>query len=237
MELLVGPAFTIDVSSPTYSGDHHTREKEEQHTAVPSCLFLSEADRRSDDHCGSDFRIGGRSELSGYSSESSSSIGTPDDESGDDEEEEYEVQSKLNGGLGLDSLDDSLPNKRGLSGHFNGKSKSFTDLSQVSCVKELQKQENPFNKRRRLIMASKWSRRSSFYTWSNPKSMPLLPLHEQEEQVVEEEDKQEDQLLQMPLSRVPDSYAAKMRLRLGNFNLRSFSLADLQEHDEQEEDD
>ena len=36
---------------------------------------------------------------------------------------------------------------------------------------------------------------------------------------------------------MPDSYAARMRLRLGSMKARSFSLADLQEHDEVVEDD
>ena len=157
--------------------------------------------------------------------------------------------------------------RRGLSSHFDGKSKSFTDLSQVSTLKELKKQESPFNKRRRVLIASKWSRRSSFYTWSNPKSMPLLPVDEdhddddddygdvddEEEErkarkvpsasssssssSLSEEKKQEDQV-QMRHNRMnPESYAARMRLRLGSFKTRSFSLADLQEHEDEEEDD
>jgi len=131
----------------------------------------------------------------------------------------------------------------------------------VSSLKELQKQESPFNKRRRVLIASKWSRRSSFYSWSNPQSMPLLPVDEdrddydddEEEEEEEkarkvpsassssssslaEEKKPEDQV-QLRLNRVPESYAAHMRLRLGSFKSRSFSLADLQEHDDEEEDD
>lgn len=31
-------------------------------------------------------------------------------------------------------------------------------------------------------MASKWSRKASFYNWPNPKSMPLLALNEDEEE-------------------------------------------------------
>lgn len=152
-----------------------------------------------------------------------------------------------------------------MSSHFEGKSKSFTDLSQINSdsVKELKKQENPFNKRRRLLIASKLSRRSAFYSWSNPKSMPLLPVVEdedddddcyEEEEEEEEEDKtrhvppspssllsprdaKHENPLQLRQNRVPDSYAARMRLRLGSMKARSFSLADLQEHDEVVEDD
>lgn len=130
--------------------------------------------------------------------------------------------------------------RRGLSNHFIGKSKSFTDLSQVGTVKELQKQENPFNKRRRVLMASKLTKKSSFYAWSNPKSMPLLPLYEDEDN--SEEDK--PQIVTQSCSssseekmkqEVPQSYVSHMRHRLGSFKCRS--LSDLKEHDEEEEED
>jgi len=155
--------------------------------------------------------------------------------------------------------------RRGLSSHFDGKSKSFSDLSQVSTLKdlkELQKQESPFNKRRRVLIASKWSRRSSFYSWSNPQSMPLLPVDEDRDDDDDDEDEEEEEekarkvpsassssssslaeekkpedQVQLRLNRVPESYAAHMRLRLGSFKARSFSLADLQEHDDEEEDE
>ncbi|KAE9588973.1 hypothetical protein Lal_00012514 [Lupinus albus] len=151
MEVMVGPTFTITGENPN----------------ADAALF--------DD--GSGFR---KPEFfTADSSESSSSIGTPDnsDNDDDDDDEEEEVQSKLKG---LDSLEDSLPFKKGLSSHFIGKSKSFTDLSQVNSVKELEKQENPFNKRKRVLIAAKWSRRS-FYSWSNPKSMPILPMVDEDQ--------------------------------------------------------
>ncbi|KAG5018718.1 hypothetical protein HKD37_06G015177 [Glycine soja] len=250
MEVLVGPAFTIDVpSSPPRDGGSENR------------IFLNGSPEEDD---GSNFRISGPPKFfAGGESESSSSIGTPDDS--DNEEEEVQSQLKIRTGLGsLDAMEDSLPIKRGLSGHFDGKSKSFSDLSQVSNLsnlKELQKQESPFNKRRRVLIASKWSRRSSFYSWSNPQSMPLLPVDEDQDYDYEEEEedeeenarkvpsassssssslaeekKQEDQV-QLRFNRMPESYAAHMRLRLGSFKARSFSLADLQEHDDEEEGD
>ncbi|KAI4316212.1 hypothetical protein L6164_024211 [Bauhinia variegata] len=265
MEVLVGSTFTIDVPSspPRYGRDQSSPEADD--CAVPS-FFLNDVDGRPKND-GSDYGLGGRQKFfAGDSSEGSSSIGTPDDSDNDisskrDGEvgEEDEVQSKLNeeavAGLGsLDSLEDSLPIKRGLSSHFAGKSRSFTDLSQVSTVKELKKPENPFNKRRRVQIASKLSRRS-FYSWSNPKSMPLLPVNEDEDDYEEEkarklpspsspssyssslteEKKQEDQV-QLRQDRVAESYVAKMRLRLGSFKSRSFSLADLQEHDDEDDD-
>ncbi|KAL2346847.1 hypothetical protein Fmac_000847 [Flemingia macrophylla] len=248
MEVLVGPAFTIDVpSSPP--PDRHPEGR----------IFLNGLPE--DD--GPSFRISGPSKFfDGGVSESSSSIGTPDDSENEEEEEEVQSKLKIRTGLGsLDALEDSLPIKRGLSSHFDGKSKSFSDLSQVSTLKdlkELQKQESPFNKRRRVLIASKWSRKSAFYSWSNPKSMPLLPVdedhdddyyEEEEEEKTRKvpsassssssslaEEKKQDQV-QLRLNRVPQSYAAEMRLRLGSFKSRSFSLADLQEHEDEEEDD
>ncbi|CAJ2643372.1 unnamed protein product [Trifolium pratense] len=239
MEVFVGPTFTINVPDQT---------REDLPTA---------------------FRISGPPKFfAGGSPESSSSIGTPDDSDNDEE-----VQSQLKGrnGLGsLDSLEDSLPIKRGLSSHFDGKSKSFTDLSQVNNLKELQKQESPFNKRRRVLIASKFSRKSSFYSWSNPKSMPLLPVnedhnddyydygdndyedYEEEEKArkmpfasssssssnsLVEDKKQEDNHVQIGNGRMHESYADEMRLRLRSFKSRSFSLADLQEHDDEEDDE
>lgn len=242
----MGPTFTIDVpSSPTAADEADGR------------LFLN----AEEDTAG--FRISGRPKFftgGSSESESSSSIGTPDDSDNEEEEEEEEVESKLKGPDGLcslDALEDSLPIKRGLSTHFEGKSKSFSDLSKVSTLKELQKQENPFNKRRRVLIASKWSRKSSFYSWSNPKSMPLFPVVEDRDDDFEEdeedkarkhpsasssssnsslgEEKKQEDLLHN--NRFPQSYAAEMRLRLGSFKTRSFSLADLQEHDDEEEDD
>lgn len=62
-----------------------------------------------------------------------------------------------------------------------GKSKSYANLAEVCSVKDLVKPENPLNKRRRVLMASKLARKSSFYSWQNPKSMPLLTLNEEEE--------------------------------------------------------
>lgn len=37
--------------------------------------------------------------------------------------------------------------RRGLSKHFQGKSQSFTSLSNVLCVEDLAKPENPYNKK------------------------------------------------------------------------------------------
>lgn len=104
MDFLVGPTFTIDVASspPPYDAD------------LPG--VATAADRP--------YGL-----FSGHSSDSESSIGTPDDSDDDEndvvsskrnqsdededkeEEEEEEVHSKLKGLASLDSLEDSLPIK------------------------------------------------------------------------------------------------------------------------------
>lgn len=125
----------------------------------------------------------------------SSSIGQPDDDDVTDDDDEDEVQSTLSS---LASLEDSLPIKRGLSKYYGGKSKSYGNLGEVSNVNEIGKSENPFNKRRRSLMAYNLMFKSGskqeklmmnkkkksgglFYSHSNHISMPLLPLAEQDD--------------------------------------------------------
>ncbi|KAG6598807.1 hypothetical protein SDJN03_08585, partial [Cucurbita argyrosperma subsp. sororia] len=177
-----------------------------------------------------------------YRSDSSSSIGVPDDDS--DEEsvsstggDRGEVQSKLNAGLNsVESLERSLPIKRGLSSHFSGKSKSFANLAEAKSVKDIEKPENSFNKRRRFLIASKLARKTSFYTWPNPKSMPLLALREEEHH--DDGDGDEDESL-APYSSEDNEdeeeepkekrFSDFQHRRLMSFKSRSFSLADLQQ--------
>ncbi|KAL0553244.1 hypothetical protein IC582_007133 [Cucumis melo] len=180
MEVLLGPpTFSIEVPPPSaFSGVSLPSEN-------PSAAEAQNLARSGF------LRSGSGSSIGENSSESSSSIGVPDGDSDDDGGGD-EVQSKRKeGGLcGLESLEKALPIKRGLSSHFSGKSKSFANLSEVIQVKDLEKPENPFNKRRRILMASKWSRKkASFYNWPNPKSMPLLALNENDEQKQEEDGK------------------------------------------------
>ncbi|KAI3462244.1 hypothetical protein Pfo_018907 [Paulownia fortunei] len=73
------------------------------------------------------------------------------------EEEEEEVNSSSSSSptspssstplQDMSSLLLQLPLKRGLSKHYNGKSQSFTSLSNVRCLEDLAKQENPYNKK------------------------------------------------------------------------------------------
>ncbi|CAI0414378.1 unnamed protein product [Linum tenue] len=124
--------------------------------------------------------------LEDSSDRSSSSVGAPDDSDEEDDGESNSsngASSSMKKGLGSLGSIDAL---KGLSNYFAGKSKSFASLSDaclaVSQAKDLEKPEHPFNKRRRILMANKWSRRSSFYSWHNPKSMPLLTLNEDDDE-------------------------------------------------------
>ncbi|XP_068646708.1 protein OXIDATIVE STRESS 3-like [Aristolochia californica] len=47
----------------------------------------------------------------------------------------------------MSTLMEQLPFKRGLSKFFNGKSQSFTSLSNVICVEDLAKPDNPYKKK------------------------------------------------------------------------------------------
>lgn len=93
-------------------------------------------------------------------SSSSSSVGEDSDDAGSGEEDEEEVQGECRGPLhGMQSLEESLPFSRGISSFYNGKSKSFTSLSDaaVSCVsaKDLSKDENAYTRKRRNLLALK----------------------------------------------------------------------------------
>jgi hypothetical protein len=185
MEVIAGPTFSIEVS--------------EYGTDLPANLKASSSSSgeatNEDGGGGGGLSRPGSGIWSGqtadYSSESSSSIGTPgDSEDEESEEDNDDVSSKelgLRGLASMSSLEDSLPSKRGLSNHYKGKSKSFGNLGEIGSVKEVPKQENPLNKRRRLQICNKLARRS-FYSWQNPKSMPLLPVNEDEDDDDDEED-------------------------------------------------
>ncbi|KAJ7546081.1 hypothetical protein O6H91_08G023900 [Diphasiastrum complanatum] len=98
----------------------------------------------------------GRSNARSRSSSPSSSIGVCEDSSCTSNEAlvgtEEEAQSSLRTGPleDLISLEKSLPLRKGLSRFINGKSRSFSCLSDVHSVKELAKAENPYSRRRRF---------------------------------------------------------------------------------------
>ncbi|KAH9653091.1 hypothetical protein KPL70_027292 [Citrus sinensis] len=97
------------------------------------------------------------------SSSATSSIGRNSDLSGrsttdgDDDGDDNEVQSAYNGPLDMmNSLEEVLPVRRGISSFYSGKSKSFTSLaeaSSTSSIKDIAKQENAYSRRRRNLLA------------------------------------------------------------------------------------
>ncbi|PRQ27414.1 hypothetical protein RchiOBHm_Chr6g0305061 [Rosa chinensis] len=232
--------------------------------ATASCLFLNQNGVVGGGKSGIGACGGGKArseQADSFSSSSSSSIGAPDDsdeenaskEGSGDVTDSEEVQSKFNrrGGLtslgSMGSLEDSLPIKRGLSNYFSGKSKSFASLSDVvttaTTVKEVEKRENPFNKRRRVLIASKWSRKSSssssssFYNHPNPKSMPLLASLNEDEEEQEPEETQEDPSSGQSSSDEKEPHMVRtpklLDRGLKSFKSRScYCLSDLQEHEQ-----
>ncbi|KAK4274536.1 hypothetical protein QN277_017740 [Acacia crassicarpa] len=131
-------------------------------------------------------RMGGNSEvpaefsddLCSTSSSSTSSIGRNSDLSserstGDEDCGENEAQSAYKGPLDMmESLEEMLPIRRGISEFYNGKSKSFTSLAEASfssSVKDIAKPENAYTRRRRNLMASNqvWDKNRSFPLRSN----------------------------------------------------------------------
>lgn len=105
-------------------------------------------------------------------SSSSSSIGRNSDVSGksSDADDSTEVQSSYKGPLeSLDSLEDVLPIKRGMSKFYCGKSKSYTNLSDASSsssIKDIAKPENAYTRRRKNLLAH-----SNF--WDKNRNYPL----------------------------------------------------------------
>lgn len=150
--------------------------------------------------------------------------------------------------------------RRGLSNFFNGKSKSFATLSDVVTnpvtVADLAKQENPFNKKRRILMAKKasWPRRASCGSL-NTACLPPLPQPVLNSVVdilsqVEEEEDDDDGDDEDGIEREEDggegkgsdicsssfnsssslSHGRKMNNNCSFRSPRSFSVGDLQRH-------
>ncbi|KAL1194051.1 Protein OXIDATIVE STRESS 3 LIKE 6 [Cardamine amara subsp. amara] len=238
MEVMVGSSFGIGMTA--YVRDHGGVSAQDK--AVPAAMFLGdESGRRGRSQIGIGLRVNTNSPEE--SSDSSSSIG----ERSENEEEEEEDDAVLFQGGTLDSfsssLEDSLPIKRGLSNHYVGKSKSFGNLVEAASnnVKDLEKVENPFNKRRRLLIANKLRRRgrsmsaSNFYSWQNPNSMPLLALQEPNEEdhnddyEGEDDDDGDDHRKMIMMMKNKRELMAQTR--------SCFCLSSLQEEDDGDDDD
>ncbi|KAJ3696248.1 hypothetical protein LUZ60_001625 [Juncus effusus] len=151
----------------------------------------------------------------------------------EEEGEEVESEERNGGGgfgLGLmgtfDSLEESLPIKRGLSSFFSGKSKSFASLSSAaascSTASDLSKPENPFNKRRRILMAcNRRASYSSFISSLPPLLSPELKVEEETEQEDEDEEKCEE-------NNCVNTSKVGGILKRSLASPRSFSFSDLQ---------
>jgi len=241
MEVMVGSPFGIGMAP-------YVRDRggvSAQGKAVPAALFLGDESRRGGSQIG--LRLSGKTPEES-SEDSSSSIGESSEN--EEEEEEDDAVSFQGGGGALDSfsssLEDSLPIKRGLSNHYVGKSKSFGNLMEASNsnVKDLEKGENPFNKRRRLLIANKLRRRgrslsaSNFYTWQNPNSTPLLALQEEDHSGddYEEGGDGDDQTMNL-LERRKVMMMMKNKRDLMAQTRSCFCLSSLQEEDDDDDDD
>ncbi|XP_010493253.1 PREDICTED: uncharacterized protein LOC104770517 [Camelina sativa] len=116
------------------------------------------------------------------SSASSSSIGMNSDDDGEkssedggDDTGDNEVESPYKGSLEMmESLEQVLPVRKGISKYYNGKSKSFTNLKEEassaltssSSMKDLvAKPENPYSRRRRNLLCHQiWENNSNSKT-------------------------------------------------------------------------
>lgn len=80
-----------------------------------------------------------------------------DESSNGEDSADDEAQSSFKGPLDtMEGLEEVLPIKRGISKFYNGKSKSFTSLSDatsVSSIKEFAKPENPYTRKRKNLIA------------------------------------------------------------------------------------
>ncbi|KAL0393865.1 UNVERIFIED_CONTAM: hypothetical protein Slati_4352700 [Sesamum latifolium] len=141
-------------------------------------------------------------------------VDTSDEESSDiDQEGEpaEEADSTTSRRSTLDclaSLEASLPMKRGLSSHYDGRSKTFGNLSELFMdnARELGKREHAMNKRRRLLLAHEYRDKTfhpggggddgggSSSIMTHTSSMPLLPTlhHHRENEEAEDEDEEEE---------------------------------------------
>ncbi|XP_058786007.1 protein OXIDATIVE STRESS 3 LIKE 1-like [Vicia villosa] len=120
--------------------------------------------------------VEGEDEDEQCSSSTTSSIGKDSDESkcGDiDDENEVQNAYKYDEPFNMmESLQDLLPIRKGISKYYDGKSKSFMSLANAvssSSVKDIAKPENAYTRRRRNLMAFNlvWEKNRNFLLKSN----------------------------------------------------------------------
>ncbi|XP_054798578.1 protein OXIDATIVE STRESS 3 LIKE 1-like [Prosopis cineraria] len=156
------------------------RVKSSQLTRAVTCtsaFFDPSQDRKPEAGSGGDRALPAKvaDDKFSTSSSSTSSIGRNSDLSsersmGDEDRGENEAQSAYNGSLDMmQSLEEVLPVSRGISKFYNGKSKSFTNLTHACSspsVKDLAKPDNGYNRKRRNLMAFN-------HVWNKNRSFPL----------------------------------------------------------------
>ncbi|KGN55382.1 vitellogenin-2 [Cucumis sativus] len=193
---------------------------------------------------------------SSASTSSSSSIGRNSDQSDDEDNgENDEVQSSYKGPLDMmDSLEEVLPVRKGISKFYSGKSKSFTslaDASSVNSMKEIAKPENAYSKKRRNLMAYNlvWEKNRSFPLKNNGGGISKRPISSSKSSLAlavamssSESNSSEDSNCSSYSSSPPPRPPLHPQSRPSNNNFpsmvppqktfstwRSYSLADLQE--------
>ncbi|XP_074588585.1 protein OXIDATIVE STRESS 3 LIKE 2-like [Curcuma longa] len=170
----------------------------------------------------------------------SSSIGAASSAGELEEEEEVESRREENPLACFQSLEESLPIKRGLSSFFSGKSKSFLSLSEAAMAtataRDLLKPEHALNKRRRILAVSKIMRRGASCASLVATCPPLMEEGEKPEEEEEEEEEEESgssiasssssSLMadSKPILARNEMYSKKKAFR----SPRCFSLSDLQ---------
>ncbi|XXG87306.1 hypothetical protein AAC387_Pa11g2023 [Persea americana] len=139
------------------------------------------------------------SDVSSHSISSSSSDLTEDASSSSSSTPSSSLLGQLTVGplYEMSSLIEELPIKRGLSKHFQGRSQSFTSLSNVRCLEDLAKPENPWRKKLKSCKSygggldsprsyaprtasktiSKKASRSSWGSLLSRKNKPPIPSH------------------------------------------------------------
>ncbi|CAF1861541.1 hypothetical protein HID58_062197 [Brassica napus] len=250
MEVMVGSPFGIGMEACVRD---RTGVSAQDKTVPAAALFSADEPGRGGSPIGFASRIGlrmNRKSPEESSEDSSSSIGECSEN--EEEEEDDAVSFQRGGGGGTlvsftSSLEDSLPIKRGLSNHYVGKSKSFGNLMEQTNInaKDLEKGENPFNKRRRLLIANKLRSRgrsmsvSNFYSWQNPNSVSLLAVQEHNEVNHHNDDDYQknedgDQTIKLLEKR---NMLMKNKRDLMAQTQSCFCLSSLQEEEEDDDDD
>ncbi|GLT97205.1 hypothetical protein SLE2022_147810 [Rubroshorea leprosula] len=184
---------------------------------------------------------------------SSSSIGRNSDEDDDGhvsgrssdggDGEENEVQSSYKNPLDMmDSLEEVLPIRRGISSFYNGKSKSFAILADAvgsPSIKDIAKPENAYTRRRRNLLAINhvWDKNRNKKPITSSRSTLALAVAMSSSESLSSTSEESSSTLS---PRLPPLHPQSSRVSYNNMsfspptkqfssNWRSFSVADIQQ--------